>query len=446
MRSTTLVILFLGTFLGCRQSALKEIRLNGVWRSNTSDSLSFSNFAYQDNHWDTANTISEDSEGKPASLSKWFRYKIFIPERSEWPIDTKMLQFFFSVVDADDDFFLNGRYVGSNGINNDTVTVRGGVSQYVARIYEMDVTDSSILWGADNVIAIRISGKSNPELLTKNAVLKSSEFAPHIRHKFKMDWKVAATDSMVYSISSLDKQPVLNIQPGKFWELQGLPDYDGYTWYWKTFLLDDALLPSNSRLRLSLGKIDDNDQVFFDGLLIGENGKNVPKGNSATSNQFAIQPTQADLTREYDVDLTNKKINKGLKHSIAVRVFDSGGDGGMLSEPYYSLLGESDNIRVDLSKFYRINDKNVLDTVAVIYNDSPKYTFEGSLSCLVQKTNFDKIKAIKNEIKIKPMDSVLVPISIAFSTEKLNLYFTIDHKAGSNIFYDMVRLPFILVK
>jgi sialate O-acetylesterase len=95
--------------------------------------------------------------------------------------------------------------------------------------------------------------------------------------------------------------------PGK-WDQQGL-NIDGVVWFRKRFNLPDAWYGRDLVLRL--GAIDDRDTTFVNGLRVGSTGEETP-------NSWAAQ-------RVYRVP--GHVLKKG-ENVIAVRVFDSFGEGG----------------------------------------------------------------------------------------------------------------------
>ena len=52
-----------------------------------------------------------------------------------------------------------------------------------------------------------------------------------------------------------------------YWEVQGYKNYDGFAWYRKSFVLPEKY--SGIKLVLMLGMIDDIDQTYINGTLIG---------------------------------------------------------------------------------------------------------------------------------------------------------------------------------
>ena len=94
----------------------------------------------------------------------------------------------------------------------------------------------------------------------------------------------------------------------QIWESQGLPTFDGVVWYRYSFYLNDDELGGD--VPLNLGTIDDNDETYVNGKLIGE--------------------TKAwDKLRHYIIP---KSVLKKGNNVIAVRVLDTGGGGGFYGE------------------------------------------------------------------------------------------------------------------
>jgi hypothetical protein len=102
--------------------------------------------------------------------------------------------------------------------------------------------------------------------------------------------------------------------PGS-WEEQGFHGYDGYAWYRKTFTLPKSDM--NYNFYLQLGFIDDVDEVYLNGKKIGHTG------------QFPPQYTTAfNAWRLYMIP--QKYLYLSDKITVAVRVYDQGGAGGIV--------------------------------------------------------------------------------------------------------------------
>jgi sialate O-acetylesterase len=102
------------------------------------------------------------------------------------------------------------------------------------------------------------------------------------------------------------------------WEAVALPDYDGVVWFRRTFELPDAWIGHD--LMLYLGPIDDRDTTFVNGVRVG------------AMNQW-------DAPRNY---LVSAKLLKPGTNTIAIRVLDTGGAGGLNGTPEQLKIEPSD--------------------------------------------------------------------------------------------------------
>ena len=139
-----------------------------------------------------------------------------------------------------------------------------------------------------------------------------------------MNWANPKTD-----VSNWDKIYV----PGD-WE-EYYKGYNGYAWYRKNF--DIHSYPSGSQLSLLLGKVDDVDEVFINGVKVGQTGGFFPVYHSAW-----------DVYRKYSIPdgLLKKEGNV-----IAVRVYDEGLTGGIVGGDKIGICYDNDNslLEYDLS-------------------------------------------------------------------------------------------------
>ncbi len=107
------------------------------------------------------------------------------------------------------------------------------------------------------------------------------------------------------------------------WETQGYREYDGIAWYRKSFIIPAHLLRRD--LVLILGKIDDLDQTYFNGELIGETGD-----LSGYPGRISVDQEWQEL-RAYPIP--EHLINRLGENVIAVRVYDGLFQGGIFSGP-----------------------------------------------------------------------------------------------------------------
>ena len=139
-------------------------------------------------------------------------------------------------------------------------------------------------------------------------------------------WHFRTGDDATYGTRDFDEAAWETIAVPQRWEEAGHPSYDGFAWYRTRFPLP-APPPGWSRpveggrgrsLYLELGKIDDVDETFVNGVRVGQTGDFPPRYRSEWSTY-----------RRYRVPAD--ALNWGGQNVLAVRVYDGGGGGGIWS-------------------------------------------------------------------------------------------------------------------
>jgi sialate O-acetylesterase len=129
------------------------------------------------------------------------------------------------------------------------------------------------------------------------------------------DWKFQIGDKASWAAADFNDSDWESIKAPLAWEEQGFNGYDGFAWYRKKF--DGRVLSSEERYYLDLGYIDDCDEVYLNGKLVGVSGSMPPKFKTAYNNE-----------RKYV--LNNEAINFKGTNTIAIRVFDVIHGGGII--------------------------------------------------------------------------------------------------------------------
>jgi DUF1680 family protein len=129
------------------------------------------------------------------------------------------------------------------------------------------------------------------------------------------EWKFQTGDDADYSKPEFKDVGWKTIIADKYWETQGFTDYDGIAWYRVQVVIPSSLRSDNEllkTLKISLGRIDDSDETYFNGTKIG--GINA-----------------YDAERSYTIP--PELIQWDKKNLIAVRVNDTGWYGGIYGGP-----------------------------------------------------------------------------------------------------------------
>ncbi|MEM8568748.1 MAG: sugar-binding domain-containing protein [Bacteroidota bacterium] len=128
-------------------------------------------------------------------------------------------------------------------------------------------------------------------------------------------WKFSIGDKKEWAKANFDDSDWESLWVPSKWEEEGFYGYDGFAWYRKEF--DGKELPQNEKLYLNLGYIDDADEVYFNGELIGFSGSMPPKFRTA-------------YQAERNYLIPTSLINYSDKNIIAVRIFDATQWGGII--------------------------------------------------------------------------------------------------------------------
>jgi len=147
------------------------------------------------------------------------------------------------------------------------------------------------------------------------------------------------------------------------WENEGFFGYDGFAWYQTAFQLDaDAIerIQTASPFLL-LGRIDDADEVWLNGVFL-ERGGRMPPLYATASFRFRTYRIPAGLLRPNGDNL------------LTVRVYDAGLEGGILEGPVALAVPternpESVPLVVDLAGDWRFQPGDDMDWVSPDFDD-----------------------------------------------------------------------------
>jgi sialate O-acetylesterase len=149
-------------------------------------------------------------------------------------------------------------------------------------------------------------------------------------------------------------------EPGP-WEDKGFADFDGVMWFRRT--IDVPAAWAGRDLHVDLGSVDDNDTTFWNGTVVGA--------------------TQGwNKSRNYTVPGAQVKAGR---NTIAVRVLDTGGGGG-LAGPALSMKSANDT--VSLGGAWKIHQGPALQSLAPMPQsaenpNAPEVLFNGKIAPLL---------------------------------------------------------------
>src|SRR5690242_6634720 len=202
-------------------------------------------------------------------------------------------------------------------------------------------------------------------------------------------WKFHMGDNMDWTSPSLNDEQWSNKQTGTSWTAPGMKD-NVYAWYRIRILIPSTMKgkENGKGIKLNLGKIDDVDQTFFNGKMVGQTGSLPPDYES-----------KWDAERVYVIP--EKDIAWDKENVIAVRVFslDAGGV-GMYQGPYsFSPVQWSDSISVQ---------NNIVETdhngfiTKMKFTNNGNYGFNGSVKYWIDDMNGKELFKEKKQVNLKP--------------------------------------------
>ena len=240
------------------------------------------------------------------------------------------------------------------------------------------------------------------------------------------DWRIKMEDNNAFSTPQYDDSTWQQITVGQPWET-ALGNYDGIGWYRKSIVLDKKTLKKPVRcgggMVLRLGKIDDADETYFNGVKVGGMGEFPPNKISAWNED-----------RVYIVP--KKLINWKKPNIIAVRVSDWGGGGGLYAGEYaLEPLSWKQKMLIDIQNVIPTNafdlDKNI--GITTFLRNGSKQNLGGDLIVEIKKFTGEKIAELSRKVQIlkgrdltmPPFDFMALPVGfyhsfVRFQDEKGN--------------------------
>ncbi|MCU4155042.1 glycoside hydrolase [Carboxylicivirga sp. A043] len=246
------------------QNLRDYMSLNGKWYFSIGDNADWARYHYNHFNWEQIRVPSmwEHQGFNGYDGYAWYRKEIDIPKEAE----KLSLWLDLGYIDDTDEVYLNGEFIGRSGqFPPNFKTAYNG-----HRLYRLPA--QYIRYGQSNVIAVRIYDKyGEGGIISGNIRLRAelNPLQPDVSLEGK--WKFKTGDKNYYKAVAYNDNNWDEIMVPGAWEAQGYDNYDGIAWYRHTITLPDHL--KNQPLVILLGKIDDVDEVYINGELIGQTGE-----------------------------------------------------------------------------------------------------------------------------------------------------------------------------
>jgi len=210
----------------------------------------------------------------------------------------------------------------------------------------------------------------------------------------KFEWKFKTGDNSAWAWPDYDDSAWETIEAGTDWENQGHGTYDGFAWYRQQILIPEDLrekAAENGGLILRLAKIDDSDVTYFNGQILGSTGGLPPEYVSGYGE-----------LRAYTVPMD--RVGWGAQNTIAIRVYDGGGGGGIVGNPVSLTVKGMEDMLV-ITPVMEREDHLVLNEEPVVVNlrveNKMKQAVEGTLLVTAITDFGDVIVDISKELKVR---------------------------------------------
>jgi Beta-galactosidase jelly roll domain len=290
--------------------------LRGTWKIELGDKREWANPRFDDSKWqDIFVPAPWEDEGFPGYDGyAWYRKSFKLPPRKP----STALYLHLGCIDDVSEVYLNGKLLGGYGS--------------FPPHYETAYDQNEIFlvpekyWNPNgvNMIAVRVyDDQLNGGIVSGKIGIFEKKGAFECDIKFADLWKFKTGDDMKWSRSEYDDSKWEEIIVPALWDGQGYRDYDGYAWYRVHFYVPKEFAQEN--LVLLLGKIDDIDEAYVNGKLVGRTG------------QFKSGGGVGRISEEYQqfrtYVLQHSALRYGEDNVLAVRVYDNFKNGGIYEGP-----------------------------------------------------------------------------------------------------------------
>ncbi len=297
----------------------KEILdLSGRWKFSIGDNSKWKDKTFDDKNWEKAYVPSswENQGFQGYDGFAWYRTAFKLSPG----ISKKDIYLVLGYIDDVDQTFINGHLIGVSGDfpPNYRTAYNAFRKYYIPKEYLSE--------DGENIIAVRVfDDELEGGIISGEIGLYTYEggFEPDINLSGIWDFKTGDDSSFIKNVK--DESNIIKIMVPAHWDIQGFNNYDGFAWYKKAFYLPKTF--EGESMILLLGKIDDIDQTFVNGILVGSTG----------NWNFRSTPVEFDKNEEWMQNrvysVPQKLLKFGSINSIAVRVYDGFKDGGIYEGP-----------------------------------------------------------------------------------------------------------------
>lgn len=295
----------------------QAVSLRGGWKFEIGDNPAYGERNYDDSRWEQIHVPGAwENQGFPGYDGyAWYRKSFQTPSQAH----EYLLYVHLGNIDDVDETYVNGKLIGYQG----GFPPRYETAYNYSRRYLIpkEFLDPS----GKNVIAVRVYDDELAGGIIEGDI--GIFYAPdQLQLSLRLDgfWKLRLGDDDNYSLPDWDDDGWQRVAVPSYWDSYGHKNYDGIGWYRTRFRLPGKM--ANEKLILALGKIDDVDQVYLNGKLLGKTG---PWPDRPDYRGFYGDYYQQD--RAYFIPA--EMLLPDQENVLAVRVYDAMLHGGIWNGP-----------------------------------------------------------------------------------------------------------------
>jgi sialate O-acetylesterase len=320
-----LPLLILIFSIPARAEDLRKIAtLSGEWKFSIGDDPDWAMPAFNDSGWDRIRVPGqwEDQGYRDYNGFAWYRRSFNVVNTP----DNNTIYLILGRIDDVDAVYINGKEIGRSGkFPPYYVTAYDKVRRYIVPVEYLKEN-------AENIIAVRVYDSYNDGgIVSGSPGMYIDEDIDLLDLNFNGKWKFQTGNNREWKSADLNDDNWKSINVPSAWENEGYDDYDGYAWYRFKFSLPRNF--SAGEFYLSLGKIDDTDDVFLNGENIG-NVYDLKKDS-----EYRMRGWEYNARRVYKI--REGLLNRTGINTIAIKVYDEQGVGGIYEGPIGIMSSEN---------------------------------------------------------------------------------------------------------
>lgn len=318
-----LLILFLGNSVYA-EDLRKIVSLSGSWKFSIGDDDKWSSPVFVDSGWDQIRVPGkwEEQGYKDYNGYAWYR-KAF--KMNDIPANTA-IYLILGHIDDVDLVYINGKEVGKSGnFPPDYKTAYDRTRKYI-------IPPEYLKEDGENVICVKVYDSYLDGGIVEGPTGIYTDLENDLLNlNLSGKWKFHTGNDKSWKSPDFNDDDWNKINVPSVWENQGYEDYDGYAWYRLQFNLPQSFITGD--LFLALGKIDDIDDVYL-------NGQNIGNVYDLRRNTF-YRGSGWEYNARRIYKIPEGLLKRNGVNTIAVRVYDEQGLGGIYEDPIGIMSAEN---------------------------------------------------------------------------------------------------------